>query len=201
MMMNKAMVLTQNEWSCDDKQYGPCAEPVSIFCWVSFSFTTCRLQENADLWVVGLLEFCLPVGSEQKGLHIVGCDENLAAVREVDEVGHDVRRHIGQLDFLQLWRFVSLESFVGKQLSESTMYEIFPKQDAYIPANIRIHTRAHLHVFSLRKQLFIVLFASVGRIFLFMLWYDDDDVDDEKEKNKKYLYNAFVEQIQLALHK
>lgn len=34
-----------------------------------------------------------------------------------------------------------------------------------------------------------------------MLWYDDDDVDDEKEKNKKYLYNAFVEQIQLALHK
>lgn len=116
-------------------------------------------------------------------------------------MGHDVRRHIGQLDFLQLWRFVSLESFVGKQLSESTMYEIFPKQDAYIPANIPIHTRAHLHVFSLRKQLFIVLFASVGRIFLFMLWYDDDDVDDEKEKNKKYLYNAFVEQIQLALHK
>lgn len=76
-------------------------------------------------------------------------------------MGHDVRRHIGQLDFLQLWRFVSLESFVGKQLSESTMYEIFSKQDA----NIRIHTRAHLHVFSLRKQLFIVLFASVGRIF------------------------------------
>lgn len=66
-------------------------------------------------------------------------------------MGHDVRRHIGQLDFLQLWRFVSLESFVGKQLSESTMYEIFPKQDAYIPANIRIHTRAHLHVFFTEK--------------------------------------------------